>query len=165
VPHPEREAPAGDADGRTAHGPAPAHLRALPAPTGLEGAVAYVEGLRHRGERPGVERMRWLCDALGHPERAAPAVHVTGTNGKGSTAKMVAVIYQKAPYAIFSLRSGANVTKLEQLENLFGAPFVQISCRLVGQQYRRLIHQRSRNRHALLLAAGKYACVLACATG
>jgi len=35
-----------------------------------------------------------------------------------ATAKMVAVIYQKAPYAIFSLRSGANVTKLEQLENL-----------------------------------------------
>jgi len=34
------------------------------------------------------------------------------------TAKMVAVIYQKAPYAIFSLRSGANVTKPEQLENL-----------------------------------------------
>jgi NitT/TauT family transport system substrate-binding protein len=31
---------------------------------------------------------------------------------------MVAVIYQKAPYAIFSLRSGANVTKPEQLENL-----------------------------------------------
>jgi NitT/TauT family transport system substrate-binding protein len=34
------------------------------------------------------------------------------------TAKMVAVIYQKAPYAIFSLRSGANITKPEQLENL-----------------------------------------------
>jgi NitT/TauT family transport system substrate-binding protein len=36
----------------------------------------------------------------------------------GATAKMVAVIYQKAPYAIFSLRSGANITKPEQLENL-----------------------------------------------
>ena len=36
----------------------------------------------------------------------------------GATAKMVAVIYQKAPYAVFSLRSGANVTKPEQLENL-----------------------------------------------
>ena len=36
----------------------------------------------------------------------------------GATAKMVAVIYQKAPYAIFSLRSGANVTKPEQLQNL-----------------------------------------------
>lgn len=35
-----------------------------------------------------------------------------------ATAKMVAVIYQKAPYAIFSLRSGANVTRADQLENL-----------------------------------------------
>ena len=35
-----------------------------------------------------------------------------------ATAKMVAVIYQKSPYAIFSLRSGANVSKPEQLENL-----------------------------------------------
>ena len=42
------------------------------------------------------------------------AAHANG----GSTAKMVAVIYQKAPYAIFSLRSGANVTRPEQLENL-----------------------------------------------
>ena len=36
----------------------------------------------------------------------------------GATVKMVSVIYQKAPYAVFSLRSGANVTKAEQLENL-----------------------------------------------
>lgn len=43
---------------------------------------------------------------------------VAARANSGSAAKMVAVIYQKAPYAIFSLRSGANVTKLEQLENL-----------------------------------------------
>lgn len=36
----------------------------------------------------------------------------------GATAKMIAVIYQKAPYAIFSLRSGANVTRPQQLEGL-----------------------------------------------
>lgn len=36
----------------------------------------------------------------------------------GTTAKMVAVIYQKAPYAIFSLRSGANLTDPKQLEGL-----------------------------------------------
>ncbi len=35
-----------------------------------------------------------------------------------ATVKMVAVLYQKAPYAVFSLKSGANVTKPEQLENL-----------------------------------------------
>jgi NitT/TauT family transport system substrate-binding protein len=43
---------------------------------------------------------------------------VAARANSGVTAKMVAVIYQKAPYAIFSLRSGANVTKPEQLENL-----------------------------------------------
>jgi NitT/TauT family transport system substrate-binding protein len=43
---------------------------------------------------------------------------VAARANSGVTAKMVSVIYQKAPYAIFSLRSGANVTKPEQLENL-----------------------------------------------
>lgn len=42
------------------------------------------------------------------------AAHANG----GSAAKMIAVIYQKAPYAIFTLKSGANVTRPEQLENL-----------------------------------------------
>src|SRR5947199_1764643 len=43
---------------------------------------------------------------------------VAARANSGSTARMVAVIYQKAPYAIFSLRSGANVTRPEQLQGL-----------------------------------------------
>jgi NitT/TauT family transport system substrate-binding protein len=43
---------------------------------------------------------------------------VAARANSNATAKMVAVIYQKSPYAIFSLRSGANITKPEQLENL-----------------------------------------------
>ncbi len=43
---------------------------------------------------------------------------VAARANSAATAKMVAVIYQKAPYAIFSLRSGANLTKPEQLEGL-----------------------------------------------
>jgi NitT/TauT family transport system substrate-binding protein len=38
--------------------------------------------------------------------------------GNGSKLKMVAVNYQKAPYAIFSLANGANVTEPKQLEGL-----------------------------------------------
>lgn len=34
--------------------------------------------------RLGLERMRRLCEKLDHPERAFRAVHVAGTNGKGS---------------------------------------------------------------------------------
>jgi NitT/TauT family transport system substrate-binding protein len=38
--------------------------------------------------------------------------------GNGSKIKLVAVNYQKAPYAIFSLSTGANVTTAKQLEGL-----------------------------------------------
>lgn len=37
---------------------------------------------------------------------------------KGAKLKMLAVNYQKAPYAIFSLKSGADVTRTKQLEGL-----------------------------------------------
>jgi dihydrofolate synthase / folylpolyglutamate synthase len=121
VPHPEREAPASGTDGRRGDGPAPAHLRALPARRGLDEAVSYVEGLRHRGERPGVERMRWLCGALGHPERAAPAVHVTGTNGKGSTAKMVAALLGAAGHRV-GLYTSPHLVDITERTVLGGAP-------------------------------------------
>lgn len=41
-------------------------------------------GISSPGIRPGLSRMARLCSLLGHPERTFPAVHVIGTNGKGS---------------------------------------------------------------------------------
>ena len=38
---------------------------------------------------PSLERVAMLVDLLGHPERAMPVIHLTGTNGKTSTARMV----------------------------------------------------------------------------
>jgi dihydrofolate synthase/folylpolyglutamate synthase len=42
--------------------------------------------------RPGLERMEALMDAMDRPHTAFPSVHVAGTNGKGSTASMIAAI-------------------------------------------------------------------------
>src|SRR6476646_5515163 len=36
-----------------------------------------------------LERMHALVDVLGEPQRSYPVVHITGTNGKGSTAQMI----------------------------------------------------------------------------
>jgi dihydrofolate synthase/folylpolyglutamate synthase len=36
--------------------------------------------------------MRALCDVLGDPQDAQPTVHITGTNGKGSVARMVTAL-------------------------------------------------------------------------
>ena len=44
----------------------------------------------------GLERMRAALEELGHPERLVPAVHVAGTNGKGSTCAMVDAVLQAA---------------------------------------------------------------------
>src|SRR5262249_31956594 len=41
---------------------------------------------------PTLDRMRRLVDVLGHPETGAPAVHVTGTNGKTSTARCLTAL-------------------------------------------------------------------------
>lgn len=42
-----------------------------------------------RIESPSLETMTALVAALGDPHRCAPVIHVTGTNGKGSTAQMI----------------------------------------------------------------------------
>ncbi len=39
-----------------------------------------------------LDRMRRVVDVLGNPQRDYPVIHVTGTNGKGSTARMVTAL-------------------------------------------------------------------------
>ncbi len=41
---------------------------------------------------PTLDRMRALVGALGDPQHTAPAVHITGTNGKGSTARVLTAL-------------------------------------------------------------------------
>jgi dihydrofolate synthase/folylpolyglutamate synthase len=42
-----------------------------------------------RIESPTVDRIRRFVEAMGDPHLAAPVIHVTGTNGKGSTVQMI----------------------------------------------------------------------------
>lgn len=55
------------------------NLEASPAVAGS------VEGLK-------LDAMRNLCEVLGDPQTAQPTVHITGTNGKGSVARMVTAL-------------------------------------------------------------------------
>lgn len=54
-----------------------------------EAVRSYLYGLKHRGALYGIDRMREFVKHLGHPQRAYPAIHVAGTNGKGSTCAML----------------------------------------------------------------------------
>ncbi|MCS6916120.1 MAG: folylpolyglutamate synthase/dihydrofolate synthase family protein [Chitinophagales bacterium] len=46
--------------------------------------------------RPGLEHISRLCELLGNPQHALVAVHVAGTNGKGSVSAMLASICREA---------------------------------------------------------------------
>ncbi len=49
---------------------------------------------------PGLERIEALCQKLGNPEQKIPAVHVAGTNGKGSAVAMLSSILTAAGYRV-----------------------------------------------------------------
>ena len=52
-------------------------------------AERYLLSLELFGMRFGLDRMRRLMTALGHPERAFASIHVVSTNGKSSTTWMI----------------------------------------------------------------------------
>lgn len=47
-----------------------------------------------------LDRMRGLVDALGQPQHSFPSIHVTGTNGKGSTVAYAAALLAGSGYRV-----------------------------------------------------------------
>lgn len=64
-----------------------------------EADEVYAELLQRIGEatpQPRLEPTRRVCELLGDPQRSAPVVHITGTNGKTSTSRMIEAILRAA---------------------------------------------------------------------
>jgi dihydrofolate synthase / folylpolyglutamate synthase len=58
-------------------------------------AERYLLGLELFGMRFGLDRMRRLMTALGSPQERYESIHIVGTNGKSSTARMTAAILRR----------------------------------------------------------------------
>ena len=65
-----------------------------------EQALEYIHAVQWAGHKPGLSRTRTLLAALGDPQRQLRFVHIAGTNGKGSTAAMMASCLHKAGYRV-----------------------------------------------------------------
>jgi dihydrofolate synthase / folylpolyglutamate synthase len=65
-------------------------------PADYTAVTDYLFAQKAHGPKYGIERMRVLAAAIGHPERATPCIHVAGTNGKGSVAAMMDAILHAA---------------------------------------------------------------------
>lgn len=57
-------------------------------------AEEYLVRRARFGIKPGLDRIRSLLSRLGEPQLGFPSIHITGTNGKTSTARMAASILQ-----------------------------------------------------------------------
>lgn len=67
---------------------------------GVERSVRYLFGLQGHGIKPGLTRIRALLGSLGDPHRSFRSIHVGGTNGKGSTAAMIASVLGSRGYRV-----------------------------------------------------------------
>lgn len=63
-------------------------------------AIRYLENLEKFGDKPGLHRMESMLEPLNNPHKGLKCVHITGTDGKGSTAAMVSSILQSAGYKV-----------------------------------------------------------------
>ena len=84
----------------------------------------YLFGLKAKGMKFGIDRMRVLVEALGHPERSYPVIHVAGTNGKGSVAALLDAILHTAGWRT-GLYTSPHLVKLGER--------VQVDRRLLGE--------------------------------
>ncbi len=64
----------------------------------------------------GLERIRILLAAMGHPERACPMIHVAGTNGKGSVCAMIESTLRLAGYRTGFYTSPHLVSPTERIQ-------------------------------------------------
>lgn len=68
-------------------------------------AIEWIHSLAPFGIKLGLERMEWMLERLGHPERRLKCVHIGGTNGKGSTLSFMAHVLQQAGYTVGTFTS------------------------------------------------------------
>jgi dihydrofolate synthase/folylpolyglutamate synthase len=66
---------------------------------------AIERGLAGRSAEPTLDRIRALCTALGEPQANYPAIHVTGTNGKGSTTRMATTLLRAQGLVVGTIMS------------------------------------------------------------
>ncbi len=58
----------------------------------LDAHIDFEANMPRRRALPSLDRMRALTSLLGEPQNSIPSIHITGTNGKGSTTAMATML-------------------------------------------------------------------------
>jgi dihydrofolate synthase/folylpolyglutamate synthase len=91
---------------------------------GWESAVSYLDSLgvdAMKSMAPSLKRIEAICEALDHPEDSLQAIHITGTNGKTSTARIATRVLASAGLSVGTYTSPHLQTIRERI-SLNGVP-------------------------------------------
>lgn len=70
-----------------------------------EEALEWIHARLRLGIKPGLKRMEWMMAKLANPHRDLKAVHIGGTNGKGSTVTFLRSILQAGSHTVGTFTS------------------------------------------------------------
>ncbi len=90
--------------------------------------------------KPGLQTMHALMDALGQPHLRFPAIHVAGTNGKGSTSHLLAACLQAAGLRV-GLYTSPHLVDFSERIRINGKPIPRSAVIRFVEQVEPLIHQ------------------------
>lgn len=68
-------------------------------------ALQWIHNRLRFGMKPGLERMNWMLEQLDYPHQNIKAIHIAGTNGKGSTVTYLRYMLQEAGYDVGTFTS------------------------------------------------------------
>jgi len=83
--------------------------------------LAYLFGLQRFGIKLGLANITALLKRLGDPHNRLPAVHIAGSNGKGSTAAFLASLLRRAGYRV-GLYSSPHLVDFSERIQVDGSP-------------------------------------------
>lgn len=92
----------------------------------LDQQLKYMYGLERFGMRFGLDVMHQLMSALNNPHTSYPTIHITGTNGKGSTASFIASSLQAAGLKV-GLYTSPHLVRFNERIQINGQPITDES--------------------------------------
>lgn len=87
----------------------------------LKATLERLYALALHGRKLGLERVQAACDQLGNPERSFEAVHVAGTNGKGTVTAFVGSMARAAGKNV-GVYTSPHLCRFAERINIGGAP-------------------------------------------
>ncbi|CAN5804501.1 folylpolyglutamate synthase/dihydrofolate synthase family protein [soil metagenome] len=97
-------------------------------PSSYQEALSYLDAsvdlealVAGRFEAPTLERMERLCALMADPQHGQPVIHVTGTNGKGSTARITTALLGAHGLSVGTYTS-PDLTRVNERISRDGAP-------------------------------------------